>query len=331
MKLNLIALFLLLFVGVVHAQLPTNFEETTLVSPSDSLELSVLIAYPETEPTAIVQLVHGMCEHKERYIPLMRFLSQHGYVCVMHDHRGHGKSVRTADDLGYFYAGGYVAMVDDTHAVTQLIKNRYADLPVYLFGHSMGSMVVRAYTKRYEQQIAGLIVCGSPSYNSANSIGKQIAKCQGHKHGDHYRSKSIQKLAFGSYNKSFGNVSSPNAWICSDTAVVAAYDASPLCNYIFTSNGFYNLFALMDDAYNRKDWHVVNAQLPIWFISGEDDPCFISPKKFNHAVDNMRKVGYVNVTSKLYPHMRHEIVNELGKEQVWNDILNQLTNWQNNK
>ena len=331
MKLNLIALFLLLFVGVVHAQLPTNFEETTLVSPSDSLELSVLIAYPETEPIAVVQLVHGMCEHKERYIPLMRFLSQHGYVCVMHDHRGHGKSVRTTDDLGYFYAGGYMAMVDDTHAVTQLIKNRYTDLPVYLFGHSMGSMVARSYTKRYDNELAGLIVCGSPSYNSANSIGKQIAKCQGHKHGDHYRSTQMQKLAFGTYNKSFGKVSSPNAWICSDTAVVAAYDASPLCNYIFTSNGFYNLFALMDDAYARNDWRLSNPQLPIWFISGEEDPCLISLRKFNHAVDNMKKVGYVNVTSKLYPHMRHEIVNELGKEQVWNDILNQLTNWQNNK
>ena len=192
----------------------------------------------------------------------------------------------------------------------------------------MGSMVARSYTKRYDNELAGLIVCGSPSYNATNGIGKSIAKCDAKKHGDHYRSTQMQKLAFGTYNKSFGKVSSPNAWICSDTAVVAAYDASPLCNYIFTSNGFYNLFALMDDAYNRKDWHVVNPQLPIWFISGEDDPCFISPKKFNHAVDNMRKVGYVNVTSKLYPHMRHEIVNELGKEHVWNDILNQLTNWQ---
>ena len=328
MKLNLIALFLLLFVGVVHAQFPTNFEETTLVSPSDSLELSVLIAYPETEPIAVLQLVHGMCEHKERYIPLMRFLSQHGYICVIHDHRGHGKSVRTTNDLGYFYDGGYVAMVDDTHAVTQLIKNRYTDLPVYLFGHSMGSMVARSYTKRYDNELAGLIVCGSPSYNSANSIGKQIAKCQGHKHGDHYRSTQMQKLAFGTYNKSFGKVSSPNAWICSNTAVVAAYDASPLCNYIFTSNGFYNLFALMDDAYARNDWRLSNLQLPIWFISGEEDPCLISLRKFNHAVDNMKKVGYVNVTSKLYPHMRHEIVNELGKEHVWNDILSQLTNWQ---
>ena len=224
-----------------------------------------------------------------------------------------------------------MAMVDDTHAVTQLIKNRYTDLPVYLFGHSMGSMVARSYTKRYDNELAGLIVCGSPSYNSANSIGKQIAKCQGHKHGDHYRSTQMQKLAFGTYNKSFGKVSSPNAWICSDTTVVAAYDASPLCNYIFTSNGFYNLFALMDDAYARNDWRLSNPKLPIWFISGEDDPCFISPKKFNHAVDNMKKVGYVNVTSQLYPHMRHEIVNELGKEQVWSDILNQLTNWQTNK
>ncbi len=87
----------------------------------------------------------------------------------------------------------------------------------------------------------------------------------------------------------------------------------------------------MDDAYARHDWRLSNPQLPIWFISGEEDPCLISLRKFNHAVDNMRKVGYVNVTSKLYPHMRHEIVNELDKEQVWNDILSQLTNWQNNK
>jgi len=330
MRIKFLVVCLLLSVLFVSAaSLPDNFEETTLISMSDSVPLSVLVSYPATSPIAIVQLVHGMCEHKERYISLMRFLSEKGYVCVINDHRGHGKSIKNANDLGYFYDGGYLAMIDDTYAVTTFIKQRYVGLPVYLFGHSMGSMVVRAYTKRYDDQLAGLIVCGSPSYNAANSIGQSITKCDTKKYGDHYRSAKMQKLSFGNYNKAFGEVSSPNAWICSDTAVVAQYDANPLCNFVFTSNGFYNLFALMDDAYARKGWKLSNPQLPIWFISGEDDPCFIAPKKFNQAVENMKKVGYVDVTSKLYPHMRHEILNEIDKQQVWDDVLRQLTLWQN--
>ncbi|MGN0187805.1 MAG: alpha/beta fold hydrolase [Paludibacteraceae bacterium] len=305
--------------------------EFLLDATADNLKISVLTTTPNAivVPKAIVQIVHGMCEHKERYLPFMQFLNTCGYVCIIHDHRGHGKSLRSTDDLGYFYDGGYKAMIHDTHAVTTWAKQHFPDLPLYLFGHSMGSMVVRSYTKRYDNELAGLIVCGSPSYNAGSIAGRGVAKLLSLLRGSHHRSAFIQKLAFGNYNKHFGPAQSPNAWICSDPEIVTWYDANPLCNFTFTTNGFYNLFALMRDAYSSKHWAMARPQLPVMFVSGADDPCLISQEKFDQAVSLMRQVGYDNVDSKLYIGMRHEILNEKGKEQVWRDIADTLDTWQN--
>lgn len=300
-------------------------------STSDNLKISVLTTKTPVgvTPKAIVQIVHGMCEHKERYLPFMQYLNTRGYICIAHDHRGHGKSIRTADDLGYFYDGGYEAMINDAHAVTLWAKQHFPNKPLYMFGHSMGSMVVRSYTKRYDNELAGLIVCGSPSYNAGSIVGRSVAKLLSLLYGSHHRSAFIQKLAFGSYNKQFGQVQSSNAWICSDPEIVTWYDANPLCNFIFTTNGFDNLFALMRDAYSPKNWAMTQPELPVMFVSGADDPCLISPAKFDRAVALMRRVGYREVSSKLYAGMRHEILNEQGKEQVWHDIVGTLDKWQN--
>lgn len=305
--------------------------EFCIDATADNLKISVLTSEPATDvtPKAIVQIVHGMCEHKERYLPFMQYLNTRGYICIVHDHRGHGKSIRSTDDLGYFYDGGYTAMIDDAHAVTAWAKQHFPRLPLYLFGHSMGSMVVRAYTKRYDSELSGLIVCGSPSYNAGSIAGRGVAKLLSLLRGSHHRSAFIQKLAFGHYNQKFGQVQSPNAWICSDPEIVAWYDANPLCNFTFTVNGFDNLFALMRDAYSPKQWTMAQPQLPVLFVSGADDPCLISPAKFDQAVSLMRQVGYEHVTSKLYAGMRHEILNEQGKEQVWRDIADTIDTWHN--
>lgn len=305
--------------------------EFCIDATADNLKISVLTSEPATDvtPKAIVQIVHGMCEHKERYLPFMQYLNTRGYICIVHDHRGHGKSIRSTDDLGYFYDGGYTAMIDDAHAVTAWAKQHFPRLPLYLFGHSMGSMVVRAYTKRYDSELSGLIVCGSPSYNAGSIAGRGVAKLLSLLRGSHHRSAFIQKLAFGHYNQKFGQVQSPNAWICSDPEIVAWYDANPLCNFTFTVNGFDNLFALMRDAYSPKQWTMAQPQLPVLFVSGADDPCLISPAKFDQAVSLMRQVGYEHVTSKLYAGMRHEILNEQGKEQVWRDIADTIDTWYN--
>lgn len=303
----------------------SSFRTLVLSSASDGLPISVLCSTPghngEQKARGIVQLVHGMCEHKERYIPFMKFLSENGYICVIHDHRGHGSSVKDSQDLGYFYEGGYLAMIQDIRMVTEWVKSEYRGLSVILFGHSMGSMAVRSYTKRYDNSISGLIVCGSPSYNPGIVFGKILSRLYSAISGSRCRPKLIQAIAFGMFNRKFRKEGSSNAWICSDPEIVASYDSNPLCSFQFTANGFSNLFSLMQDAYGKKGWQLYNPHLPILFISGKEDPCLVSGKKFHQSVRFMEKCGYDDVTSHLYPEMRHEILNEKGKKEVWEDIL----------
>lgn len=300
----------------------SEFKSARLVSTTDGLEIGVLYLAPDSmEPKGTVQLVHGMCEHKERYKPFMEYLAAHGYICVIHDHRGHGESVRNAEDLGYFYEGGAKAMVDDIKMVTDWIKALFPGLPLVLFGHSMGSMAVRSYTKRYDNLLSGLVICGSPSYNPGLVFGKFLASLNSRLFGRRHRPKLIQNIAFGAFNRNFRHESSHNAWICSDPEIVLAYDNDPLCTFQFTSDGFLNLFRLMQDAYSLKGWTCSNPELPVMFVSGDKDPCLVDTDRFDEAVGKMRKAGYRHVLQILYPGMRHEILNETGKEKVWADVL----------
>ena len=237
-----------------------RFEEFQLVSPADGTAIYGLCALPESRPVAILQLVHGMSEHKERYKPVMEFLCAAGYACVIHDHRGHG-----------------------THA--------------QILGHM-----------------------GAP-------LGKGLSRLMSRFKGDEYRSPLIQHLAFSGNNRAFEPAKSENAWLCSDEAVVTAYDGDPLCGFTFTLNGFETLFTLMEWVYAPTGWAVNQPNLPIYFLSGGDDPCRISDKAFEEAQAHLRKAGYANVTGRLYPGMRHEILNEDGKEAVFQDILEHLEKW----
>lgn len=292
-----------------------------LKASADDLNLAVLVSEPECAPKGVFQIVHGMCEHKERYAAFMEYLSRHGYVCVIHDHRGHGESVKTPDDLGFMYKGGWRAMVEDVKVVADWAKAHYPGLKHVLLGHSMGSMVVRSFTKRHDDMIDTLFVCGCPSDNPAKSAGKFLADCFVLFAGPHSRPKLLQKLSFGSFNAPFAQEGYPVAWVCSDEKTLKEYHSDPLCMFQFTANGFSNLTALMKDCYSRKGWKLSNPALPVHFISGSDDPCLINEDAIGKAVSLMREVGYKDTDLKLYPGMRHEILNETGKQQVWDDIL----------
>ena len=240
-----------------------------LNSRHDGILISCHVTRPEAGTTCkgIVQFAHGMCEHKERYIPFMEFLSRNGYVCIINDHRGHGESVLSGEDLGYFYSGGYEALVDDLLVVNEEIKKMYPGLPCCLFGHSMGSLAVRSYTKRHDDTIDGLIVCGSPSANPATGAGKMLTKLIASIKGDRHRPAIIQKMAFDGYNKKF-SAEGLNAWLSTDKENVRIYNESPLCGYTFTANGFIGLFNLLQDTYSDKGWKVSKPGLPIHFIAG---------------------------------------------------------------
>ncbi len=298
-------------------------------SNMDGLLLDTLMIKPEDAPKAIVQLVHGMAEYKERYVPFMEYLAERGYICIIHDHRGHGESVKTPDDYGYLYDASGVALVEDAHQVTEMIKEEYPNLPLYLFGHSMGSLVVRSYTKKYDDELSGLIVCGSPSANPMIGIAKGLAKMLMKVKGERAAGNLLHKMAFSTYLNGIENPKSENDWLSYNEANVSSYDEDPKCGFMFTNNGFYNLFCVLSDTYDKKGWAMNNPKLPVFFISGEEDPCMTNKKAFEEAVRTMREVGYKNTKAKLYPYMRHEILNEDDKNKVYHDVIKILKRFEN--
>lgn len=296
-------------------------ENIIINSKCDNLPISVTIFIPETEIKGIFQISHGMSEHKERYYDFMKFLTNNGYITIINDHRGHGKSIKDKEDLGYFYDTKAEYIVEDLHQITLYIKEKYANKKIILFGHSMGSMVVRKYLKKYDKDIDKLIVCGSPSKNCFSNIGVIISKFIKIIKGDKYRSKFIQTLTFGNYNKNSKKEISNNSWVCANESSVVKYDKDELCGFIFTTNGFENLFRLMGDIYTPKGWKLENKEIPIFFIAGSKDPVIVNKEKWLKSQEFLKKLGYKNITNKLYNDLRHEILNESNREVIYNDIL----------
>ncbi|MDO4276441.1 MAG: alpha/beta fold hydrolase [Eubacteriales bacterium] len=291
------------------------------VSEADGLQISAMAVLPEGETyRGIVQLVHGMSEYKERYLPLMEFLAEQGYVTVIHDHRGHGKSIKVKEDLGYMYGGGAQAMLRDIDTVNKRIHHDFPDLPLILMGHSMGSLAVRAFARQHDDRMDMLIVCGSPSYNAARPLGVAIAHAEKAVLGPKHKSKLLEGISFASYVSRFKNDKSCTAWICSDKEVADEYAASELCGFTFTDDAYLALFQLMKEAYDVKHWKCTKPQMPVLFISGEEDPCMGNVRQFAKSVQAMRNAGYYDVKGKLYPGMRHEILNEKDKNKVYRDI-----------
>ena len=300
----------------------TKISEDRFLSPADGLPISVLTVLPQDRPCrGVVQLVHGMSEHKERYLPFMEYLADNGYAAVIHDHRGHGKSVRDKKDLGYMYGGGASAIVQDIYKLNELLRQHFAGLPIILLGHSMGSLAVRAYAAKHDDTIDMLIVCGSPSKNPARPLGAMIAKAERMILGARHKSWLLEGVSFASYAAKFKKDKSCTAWVCSDPAVANEYQQSELCGFTFTDDGYLALFELMKLAYDKKHWRCTKPQMPVLFAGGADDPCIGNVRKFAKSLRCMREAGYRDVKGKLYPGMRHEILNEKGKEQVYHDIV----------
>ncbi len=289
-----------------------------LISKRDSLPLEVALIVPEETPKGIVQISHGMAEHKERYFPFMKFLADHGYIALIHDHRGHGASVRSQSDLGFFYTKKPEDIAEDLFAVTEYVQKRYPGIPVFLFSHSMGTMVARVFLQNHDNAVRKAILCGPPTQNPLSPVGIAMVRINALFFGMHHRSCFLDRLTFGTYAR---KGEEKNSWVCSDAEVLKNYASDPLCGYIFTNNGFLNLYRMMRRCFQKSAWKVQNRNLPVLVIAGADDPVIQNPEKFRRLVGFLSDVGYRHVTSKLYPGLRHELLNEVGKEHIWNDIL----------
>lgn len=269
----------------------------------------------------VVQLAHGMAEHTDRYLDVASFLCDHGYAVIMNDHAGHGRSVKTDDDNGFFCEkDGYKKVVDDVYEVTKLAKKIYPGKKIILWGHSMGSFIARSFIAKYKNAVDAAIICGTAGANPAAGVGIALANLCAKVKGPKAKVKLLDTIAFGTYNKRFqGNTGFE--WLSVNEENVAKYVADPKCGFLFTTSGFRDLFSVLKSV-SGPDWYrAVPADMKLYLIAGEDDPVGNYGKGVTEVYDKLKESGHTNVSIKLYKGLRHEIHNEKSNAEVYNDIL----------
>ncbi|MCR5784976.1 MAG: lysophospholipase [Eubacterium sp.] len=276
------------------------------------------------EPQAVIQFVHGMAEHIERYDNFFEFLTEQGFIVYGDNHIGHKDSVLSDDDLGYFCeSDGWKCLVKDEHRLTSIIKKEHPDKKLFIYGHSMGSFITRAYITQYADEVCGAVISGSAGKNPALGAGKKVTSLITKLKGKRHRSGLITAMMFGSYNKRYKNVKSPYAWLTRDEKVVEEYEADKYSGFMFTTSAYMDLMNILDFVTEDAWYDKVPKSLPMLFIAGEMDPVGNWGQGYVEIDEKFSKRNMDDVTVRLYPEMRHELHNEIGKEKVWNDV----TDW----
>lgn len=277
----------------------------------------------ETPYKGIVQIVHGMVEYVDRYDDFARFMTDNGYIVVGEDHLGHGGSVDNESEWGYFAkSNGFNHIINDLHTLHQKQAREFPQLPYFFLGHSMGSFLTRIYISKYGDSLSGAIIMGTGNQPPAVALcGKALASIISLFKGEKYRSKFINNMAFGSYNKPFKPARTTNDWLTKDEAIVDAYLADPRCTFVFTLSAYKELFDGVMYVGKKSNIARTPKNLPLLLTSGARDPVGGFGKGVIHVYDMYKAAGIDDVSIKLYDNDRHEILNETDREQVYADIL----------
>ena len=273
---------------------------------------------PETEVRGILQIAHGMVEFIDRYDRFATFMASQGFYVVGNDHLGHGKSVTDESQFGYFARhDGNFCVLGDLQQLREDTRKQYPKVPYFLLGHSMGSFLARQFIEKFGEGLSGAIIMGTGYQpNAALDLAIGLTAVFQQARGGHYRSTTINNMALGSYNASFEPARTKNDWLTRDEAIVDAYVANPLNQFVFTVNGYYNLFRGMRYAQRQVNLDKIPKALPILVVSGQNDPVGDFGKGPKIVAQTYRETGIRDVTLKLFPDDRHEILNELDKEAV---------------
>ncbi len=302
-----------------------NFEHKEYSFPSNTgvadIYVQSITPADKKDITGIICIVHGMAEHTDRYIDIAKYLAEKGYAVFMHDHAGHGKSITSEDDLGFFgEKDGSEKVTDDVKNVLDIAKKTYPSLPVTVWGHSMGSFITRKFIAKYPDAADAAIICGTSGANPAAGAGIAVAKLISALLGSRYRSKLLDSMAFGAYNKKFNKVTGFE-WLSVNENNVKIYVEDKLCGYNFTSCGFKDLFTLLCDV-SSDEWYAnVPSDFPVYLIAGDMDPVGNYGKGVTEVYNKLKDSGHSNVSIKLYKDLRHEIHNEECRTTVLDDIV----------
>lgn len=298
-------------------------EKTTLKSVAGKdLQLYV---WPVDAPRAVVQLVHGMAEHMGRYDRLARALNGAGYAVVGHDHLGHGPIADEADHGWFGAKGGWNNLIEDMKRVTDYAKQRFPGLPFVLLGHSMGSFAVREYLLRYAKELDACVISGTGWYAPALcGTAKCLAALCGVLGGWHKPAALVNTVGFGSSNKAFAPARTPFDWLSRDEKEVDKYIADPLCGFLFTARGYYDMFDGLQGISKVSRLAAMPKALPIYFLSGSVDPVGQAGSGVKTVAQQFRDAGMQDVTVRLYEGGRHEMFNEINRDEVTADLIGWL-------
>ena len=281
---------------------------------------------PEGDVRMAVQLVHGVAEHIRRYDAFAAYLAGQGIAVTGDDHLGHGESIHDSSELGWFAEkDGWELLVKDEKYLRDKLREQFPGVPLVLFGHSMGSFIARTYIGWYPGDHDGCILSGTGAQPAVVcAAGKALAGREIRKNGSKYRSPVLQKIAFGGYLKGIENPIGANDWICRDEAVIRAYDADPLCGFTATAGLMRDMMEGLSIIGRSGHMAMMKKSMPVLFIAGGADPVGGWGKGVEKVASAFRKAGMENVTVRIYPGARHEVLNEMEKETVWADVLNWL-------
>lgn len=271
----------------------------------------------------VVQIAHGMAETAARYERFAEFMTQNGYIVYINDHRGHGKTAGSVEKLGYLAdSDGFEWMAKDVHQLSGIIKEEHPELPLFLYGHSMGSYVTQRYIILFGSELKGALLSGSNGKQGPIlTIGTIVAKREIKKNGRKVQSDKLNQMSFGGFNKAFRPNRTDFDWLSRDNAEVDKYINDPYCGTVFTSGFFLDLLTGLKEVEKKENIDNVPKNLPIFIFSGAQDPCGKNGKGVTRLYNTYKKHGIEDVTLKLYPEARHEVLNETNRDEVMQDFL----------
>jgi len=299
---------------------------TEKIASTDSKNnLNVIIWETEKEPIGVLQIVHGMAEYIDRYDNFAKYMTEHGFNVIGHDHLGHGHSVSDEHDYGFFAKeNGDKIIIEDMHSVTQYAREKWEELPNFILGHSMGSFCLRQYLTKYSNDVFGAIIMGTGWIPSAAALlGKTIATNTCKSKGSHTVNPLLIKLTLEPYNKPFAPARTNCDWLSRDEKQVDLYVNDKLCGFDFTAGAYKDFFTILEKIAKNRQLIGMRKSLPILITSGSVDP--VGGKKACEKLNaQYKRCGIDDVTLKLWENDRHEILNELDKSDVYRYIYNWL-------
>ena len=284
-------------------------KEEFTISATDGLLLACALFSCEN-PKGVIQMIHGAKEHKERYYDFCEFLQKNGYAVLISDTRGHGASLNEKYTLGYM--DGLSILIEDQRILTNYLQKKYPGVPLHLFGHSFGSLIARKYMQKYDDELVSVTMSGTANYVKVVKPGMAYGKLMMKKSGERGHHPFMMNLGD----------KDDDSWLAYNPKVQEVYRKDPLCTgYKYTNRAVLTVWEADKELKNYKGYECKNPKLPILSITGVDDPVAGFAKGLRDSVNNLKRVGYRDIRTIVYPEMKHEVLNELGNEKVYGDVL----------